>query len=97
MAFNPMWAERFGKAFPDVEDLQQFLHEHAYQPIDLWPAENARLLREHGRVDDQGRVHLFERPDQLVPMVCGGLGSLHAIGLPSFGESQMQTKAVVRP
>jgi len=27
--------------------------------------------------------------------VCGGLGSLHAVVLPSFGESQMQS-AVVR-
>ena len=42
LAVNPMWAERFGMAFPDVEDLQSYLREHAYQPIDLWPAENAR-------------------------------------------------------
>ena len=33
------------------------------------------------------------RPDQIVPIVCGGLGSLHAIALPSFGESQMQSAA----
>jgi hypothetical protein len=92
-----MWAERFGKAFPNVEDLQQYLRDHACQPIDLWPAANAQILRDHDRVDAEGRVHLFERPDQFVPMVCGGLGSLHAIGLPSFGESQMQSKAVIRP
>jgi hypothetical protein len=41
-------------------------------------------------------VHLVERPDQIVPIVCGGLGSLHAIALPSFGESTMQSKPVVR-
>ena len=96
VAFNPMWAERFGSAFPDVDDLAAYLRENAWQPIDLWPAANAKLLRERGRVDGHDRVHLVERPDQIVPIVCGGLGSLHAIGLPSFGESTMQSKPVVR-
>jgi hypothetical protein len=96
VAFNPMWAERFGSAFPDVDDLAAYLRENAWQPIDLWPAANAKLLRERGRVDGRDRVHLVERPDQIVPIVCGGLGSLHAIGLPSFGESTMQSKPVVR-
>jgi hypothetical protein len=95
VAFNPMWAERFGTAFPDVDDLAAYLRENAWQPIDLWPAANAKLLRERDRVDSRGRVHLVERPDQIVPIVCGGLGSLHAIGLPSFGESTMQSKPVV--
>ena len=36
-------------------------------------------------------------PDQIVPIVCGGLGSLHAIALPSFGESQMQSKPCSGP
>ena len=67
------------------------------EPIDLWPEANAKLLRDRGRVDGRGRVHLVERPDQIVPIVCGGLGSLHAIALPSFGESTMQSKPVVHP
>ncbi len=95
LAINPMWAERFGGAFPNVEDLQQYLRDNAWQPIDLWPEFNAKSLRAKGRVDAKGRVHLVERPDQIVPFVCGGLGSLHAISLPSFGESQMHTKAVI--
>ncbi len=97
LAINPMWAERFGAAFPDVEEMQAFLRSHAWQPIDLWPEANAQILRERGRVDADGRVHLVERPDQIVPLVCGGLGSLHAIVLPSFGESQMQSRAALRP
>jgi hypothetical protein len=96
VAFNPMWAERFGAAFPDADDLAAFLRDNAWQPIDVWPEANAKMLRNRGRVDDKGRVHLVERPDQIVPIVCGGLGSLHAIGLPSFGESTMQSKRVVR-
>jgi hypothetical protein len=35
--------------------------------------------------------------EQLVPLVCGGLGSLHAIALPSFGGSRMQSVACERP
>jgi hypothetical protein len=97
VAINPMWAERFGAVFPDVEELQHFLRENAWQPIDLWPAPNQQILRNKGRVDGEGRVHLVGRPDQIAPIVCGGLGSLHAIALPSFGESQMQSHAVLRP
>jgi hypothetical protein len=97
VAFNPMWAERFGTAFPDVDDLQRYLRANAWQPIDLWPGPNQQILRDRGRVDADGRVHLVARPDQIVPMVCGGLGSLHAIALPSFGESQMQSHPVLRP
>jgi hypothetical protein len=96
IAVNPLWAARFGREFPDVGDLQQFLLEHAWQPIDLWPAANQRILEEKGRVDDRGRVWINERSDQFVIMVCGGMGNLHAICLPSWGESQMQSKAAVR-
>jgi hypothetical protein len=97
VAINPMWADRFGAEFPDVEELQGFLRENAWQPIDLWPEPNQEILRRKDRVDADGRVHLVARPDQIVPIVCGGLGSLHAIALPSFGESQMQSHAVLRP
>jgi hypothetical protein len=96
VAINPMWAERFGKAFPNADDFQEFMRENAWQPIDLWPEPNAKSLRAKHRVDSQGRVHLVQRADQIVPIVCGGLGSLHAVALPSFGESQMQSKAVIR-
>jgi hypothetical protein len=87
VAFNPVWAQRFGAVFPDVADLQAFVQEHAWQPIELWPEENQRILRERDRVDGQGRVHIAARPDQWVPIVCGGRGSLHAVALTSWGES----------
>src|SRR5690606_7823592 len=95
LAVNPMWAERFGKAFVDVEAFQAYLWEHAWQPIDLWRPKNREILEGKGRVDGEGRVRLVERPDQLVPVVCGGLGSLHAIALTSFCESEMQSVATV--
>jgi hypothetical protein len=96
LAINPMWAERFAAAFPDVDDLTAFVHEHAWQPLALWPEPNQVILQDKGRVGRADRVYLTARPEQIVPVVCGGLGSLHAIALPSFGESQMQS-ATVRP
>jgi hypothetical protein len=96
LAVNPMWAERFAAPFPDVADLQAFLHGHAWQPLELWPEPNREILVSKGRVGTHDRVYLTARPDQIVPVVCGGLGSLHAIALPSFGESQLQSAAARR-
>ena len=65
LAINPEWARRFGTTFPDAADLQAYLWEHAWQPIDLWPDSGQAILEGKGRVDDQGRVWLNERPDQI--------------------------------
>ena len=97
VAFNPMWAERFGAAFPDVDDLHRVpARQRVAADRPVARGATPRCCANAGRVDSRGRVHLVERPDQIVPIVCGGLGSLHAIGLPSFGESTMQSKPVVR-
>lgn len=97
VAINPMWAERFGREFPDIDDCKGYLHEHAWQPIDLWPQKNREILHAKDRVDAQGRVFMNERPDQFVLVVCGGLGNLHAVALPSWGDSELAHRAVVWP
>lgn len=94
LAINPMWAERFGREFPNLDDCKAFLHEHAWQPIDLWPAKNQAILYAKDRVDANGRVWLNARPDQIVTVVCGGLGNLHAIALPSWGDSEIAHQQV---
>jgi hypothetical protein len=94
---NPMWAARFAKVFARIESFQEYLREHAWQPIELWRPANQEILRRKERVDGQGRVHLVNRSDQLVPVVAGGLGSLHAMFLPSWCQSEMQSAAAVRP
>jgi hypothetical protein len=94
---NPMWAERLGRAFPAAEDFQRYLWEHAWQPIDMFRPGNQQVLRDKGRVDGQDRVFLAGRPDQFVPVVCGGLGGLHGVALTSFVQSEMQSVAVTRP
>jgi hypothetical protein len=96
VALNPIWAERLARAFPQIESLQGYLREHAWQPIDLWRPANQAVLRKKQRVDDQGRVHLVNRPEQFVPIVCGGLGGLHAMFLPSWCQSELQSVAAVR-
>ncbi len=93
VAINPIWADRFKVPFPDVEDLQVFLQANAWQPLSSWPEANQEVFRKKGRVGKDDRMYLVERPDQIIPMVCGGLGSLHAIALPSFGESHIQSVA----
>jgi len=93
---NPMWAERFGRSFPRVEDFQAYLHEHAWNPIESWPSQTRALLHDRHRVDARGRVHAAADPGRIVPVVCGGLGNLHANLLPSWGESEMQTQAAAR-
>src|SRR3954468_7411669 len=95
LVINPVWAHRFGAEFPDVADLQAYLWEHAWQPIDMWPAANRRILEERGRADAEGRVRINERPEQFVVVVAGGMGNLHAICLPSWGESLIQSSAAV--
>lgn len=95
IALNPDWAARFGREFPDVEDFKACLWEHAYQPIDLWPEATRHLFEE--RVDEKGRVRLNERPEQFVVLVCGGPVSLHGVYLPSWGENELQSRAVVHP
>lgn len=94
VVINPIWAERFARAFASIESFQEYLREHAWQPIDLWRPANQEVLRRKNRVDARGRVHLVNRPEQIVPVVAGGLGSLHATFLPSWCQSEMQSAAV---
>jgi hypothetical protein len=97
IVINPMWAERFQKTWPKVESFQEFLHEHAWQPVDSWPKRLQEIFRDHDRVDGRGRIHAVTGPDRLQPLVAGGLGNLHLTVLPSWGASEMQSRATVRP
>lgn len=96
VAINPIWADRMKKTFPTAESLQQCLWDGAWQPIDVWTTRAQDKMREWGRVDSKGRVYLLDRPEQIVPIVCGGLGSLHAIALHSWVQSEYQSVATKR-
>ncbi len=94
LLINPMWAGRLSNSFPDVTSFQEALWESAWQPIELFRPGNQQVLHDKGRADATGRVRLVDRPDQLVPVVCGGLGGLHGVALTSFVQSQMQSVPV---
>jgi hypothetical protein len=87
----PPWADLIAAAYPEVDDVQAKLLEHAALPVDWWPAPHRKKLEK--RVDGRGRVPLVSRPQQMMVMVCGGLGNLHALALHTFGP----TKSVTRP
>lgn len=93
---NPMWAARLGAVYASAEDFQEALWEDAWQPAGLFRPENRAVLEHKGRIDDAGRVRLASRPDQFVPVVCGGLGGLHGVALTSFVQSEMQSVAIQR-
>ncbi len=93
LCLPPPWADRIAARHPNLEDVQQALWEAAAHPIDFFPAPHRRWLEERGRVDDRGVAHLVERPEEILVLVAGGLGNLHAMGLHNFGP----TRAVTRP
>ena len=93
VAIAPPWAERIAALHPEIASVQARLWEHATLPEEWFPSPHRVWLRERGRVTHDGRVPLVERPEDVLVIVCGGLGSLHALGLHSFGP----TRAVTRP
>jgi hypothetical protein len=96
LLINPMWAARLAEAFPEITSFQEYVYENAWQPLELFRPNNQQVLLSKDRVDSNGRVMLAGRPDQFVPVVCGGLGGLHGVALTSFVQSEMQSVAVVR-
>ena len=95
VAINPTWATKvLGRDFPDIADVQALLHEHASLPIEWFPARLRAGLEEIGRVMPDGRVHLVTEPADVVVLVCGGLGGLHATMLHSFSGTHSVTRAV---
>ncbi|HEX5615682.1 MAG TPA: hypothetical protein VFZ83_11070 [Acidimicrobiia bacterium] len=94
VAIAPPWADMLAATYPDVGQLQAALHDHAKLPLTWWPPPHREKAERDGRVDDEGFVHLVESPDHLLVMVCGGLGSLHALALHSFGPTRAVTRAL---
>ncbi|MGH7897967.1 MAG: hypothetical protein ACREQQ_08440 [Candidatus Binatia bacterium] len=92
LALAPPWAELIARDFRAVEDLQAELWKHAAMPATLWPKPHRERLEQDRRIDAAGLVHLVAAPADLLVMVCGGLGNLHALGLHSFGPTRAVTR-----
>ncbi|MEP6624006.1 MAG: hypothetical protein ABJC79_06170 [Acidimicrobiia bacterium] len=91
----PAWAELIAKSVSAIEDVQAEIHRHAALPIDWWPVPHRAKAERDGRIDSHGMVHLVEDPAHLLVMVNGGLGSLHALALHSFGPTRAVTAEII--
>jgi hypothetical protein len=95
VAINPIWAELFAEEMPDVEDLQEALWRQASVDADWLEPRHRGQLEAQGRVRPDGRVYMTPEPKDIILMVCGGTGGLHATAIHSFGSSLTQTRAIV--
>jgi hypothetical protein len=96
VAINPTWADIIAAEIPRIEDVQQILWERASLPLDAFPdgyqGPMAQMSRHHA-----GLVHLAQSPADVLVMVAGGLGNLHAMTMHSWGDSRSVTRAVAAP
>jgi hypothetical protein len=93
VAIAPPWADLIAASFADIDDVCAELWANAALPAAWWPSSHQQALHDNRRVDDDGIVHVVDSPGQLLVMVCGGLGNLHALALHSFGPTRAVTRA----
>jgi hypothetical protein len=96
VVINPVWAEVIARDLPDVDDVAERLWEQASLPIADWPERYHEPIAAIGRVRS-GRVHLVQDPAQVLVAVAGGLGSLHATVIHSWGATATTTRPIVSP
>jgi hypothetical protein len=95
VAINPIWAELFAEEMPGIEDLQEALWRQASVDADWLEPRHRGQLEAQGRVRPDGRIYMTPEPKDIILMVCGGTGGLHATAIHSFGSSLTQTRAIV--
>jgi hypothetical protein len=95
VAINPIWAEIFAKEMPNIEDVQKELWRQASIPATFLEHRHREQLEAQGRVRSDGRIYLTPEPKDVILLVCGGIGGLHAMAVHSFGSSLSQTRAIL--
>jgi hypothetical protein len=93
VAIAPPWAELIADSFGSIDDVCAEMWVNASLPVSSWPDSHQQALHQNRRVDDDGIVHVVDSPAQLLVIVCGGLGNLHALALHSFGPTRAVTRA----
>jgi hypothetical protein len=94
VGINPIWAEIIGREYPNVEVIQDRLRAIAKLPMTDWPARYHDDFESAGRIEN-GYVHLVKDPAQIMIMVAGGLGALHAHAFHSWGSTKATTRPIV--
>jgi hypothetical protein len=92
IAIAPPWADLIAKDFPKIEDVQERLWHYAAFPVTWWPERHQAKLEEQHKIDAAGMVHLVEKPEKILVIVCGGLGNLHAQSCSSFSTTRAVTR-----
>ncbi len=92
VAINPIWAEIIAEEFPNIEDVQECLWNHASVPADLLQSLHREQLEAMGHVRPDGRIYMTPEPKDILLFVCGGTGGLHATVFHSFGSCLSQTQ-----
>ena len=90
---NPVWAEVIARDVPDVEEVQQRLWALASLRIGDFPPAYHEVIVGIGRLHGD-HVHLVQHPSQVLVAVAGGLGSLHATVIHSWGATTATTAPV---
>jgi hypothetical protein len=94
LALCPPWAELIARDVPAVEDVQQLLWNAAKLPLSWWPSAYHGPLEATGRVTRDGEIHVVEDAADVLVIVNGGLGSIHATALHSWGNTRSITVAI---
>ncbi len=94
LAVNPVWAEIIARDMPNLDDVLQLIWENTGHHIDEFPKGYQDPIVACGRVHANGRFYLTVEPKDIFVMVAGGMGSLHAAFLPSWGTCLTTTKPV---
>jgi hypothetical protein len=93
-AINPICAEIVAREMPNIEDVQEVLWRYASLLAEDFEHLHRGQLEDQGRVRADGRVYLTPEPKDVLVMVAGGTGGLHAVGIHSFGTSIAQTRRI---
>ncbi len=94
VAINPICAEIVGREMPDIADVQECLWHYASVPADLLQRQHREQLEAQGRVRGDGRIYAVPEPKDMILIVAGGLGGLHATAFHSFGSCLSQSRAI---
>jgi hypothetical protein len=94
VALNPIWADIIHRDIPKLEDVQEAIWKAASFPADYLVHQHREQLEKLGRIHQNGRVYLATEPKDVLVVVCGGTGSLHAAGFHSWGTCITTTAAI---
>ena len=78
-------------AFPLANGLRGLESIHGHGHLDDHVGVIHEIFEAGGRIRPDRRVPLVASPDQILVMVCGGMGNLHALALHTFGPTKSQT------